>query len=58
MPQYEFRCTPCNHSETRFNIRIERADKQKCDRCHQPMQRMVSEANFKVVGGTPRGNKR
>ena len=61
MPAYNYRCSPCNYSETRFNIRIERSDKHKCDRCHQPMQRMISEANFKLKGEgwTPKhyGNK-
>ncbi len=50
VPSFQFRCVPCNHSETRYNIRIEMADRQKCERCHQPMQRMVSEANFQLKG--------
>jgi putative FmdB family regulatory protein len=50
MPSYQYRCSPCNYSETRFNVRIERADKQKCERCHALLTRMVSEANFKLSG--------
>ena len=50
MPSYQYRCSPCNYSETRFNVRIERADKQKCERCHALMARMTSEANFVLKG--------
>ncbi len=50
VPAFNYRCSLCNHSETRFNIRIERADKQKCERCHRSMARMVSEANFRPKG--------
>lgn len=40
--------------ETRYNIRLERADKQKCLQCRAIMTRRPSAPNVKIEGGTPR----
>lgn len=56
MPSYALKCPSCGFEETRFNIRIERADRQKCVQCNAVMVRVVTAPNvvFKGDGWTPR----
>ena len=50
MPSYHYSCPQCADEVTRFNIRVEMRDKQRCDYCSYPLARLLTAAEFKLVG--------
>lgn len=57
MPNYEYRCTPCNASKTEVKKVDERDNCPLCDECKLKMERTVSQTSppkFNAPGFTPK----